>query len=263
MAHPHTVRWAWLGASLGLLIALLLFAPARWLGSALHNATGGRVQLVNTRGTVWNGRGDLLLSGGEGSRGQTALPQGVRWTLAPGWQQGPAVKAQLTSPCCTERPIGISLRPGLSNTDVVFSAFSSRWPAALLVGLGTPWNTLRLDGQLVFQSPGFTVAWHSGRPQLKGLLVIEARDLATRVSTLRPLGSYRVELRAKPEGDQATLALTTLSGGLQLQGNGQWVGGRLRFRGDAQAAPGNETALANLLSIIGRREGVRSLLTFG
>ena len=263
MAHPKAVRWAWLGAGLGLLTALLVFAPARWLGMALDSATGGRVQLVNTRGTVWNGRGDLLLSGGEGSRGQTALPQGVRWTLAPGWQQGPVMKARLSSPCCTEQPIGITLRPGLGSADMVFSAFSSRWPAALLVGLGTPWNTLRLDGQLMFQSPGFTVAWHSGRPQLKGLLVIEARDLATRVSTLRPLGSYRVELRARPEGDQATLALTTLSGGLQLQGNGQWVGGRLRFRGDAQAAPGSETALANLLSIIGRREGVRSLLTFG
>jgi general secretion pathway protein N len=263
MASHHAVRWSWLGGCAGLLIALLVFAPARWLGMALDSATGGRVQLVNTRGSVWNGQGDVLLSGGEGSRGQTALPQGVRWTLAPGWQQGPVMRARLISPCCTEQPIGITLRPGLGSADVQFAAFSSRWPAALLVGLGTPWNTLRLDGQLLFQSPGFSVAWHDGRPQLKGRLVIEARDLATRVSTLRPLGSYRVELRARPEGDQATLALTTLSGGLQLQGNGQWVGGRLRFRGDAQAAPGNETALANLLSIIGRREGVRSLLTFG
>lgn len=263
MAHPKAVRWAWLGAGLGLLSALLVFAPARWLGMALSRATGGQVQLVNTRGTVWDGQGDLLLNGGEGSRGHTALPQGVRWMLAPGWQKGPVLKAQLSSPCCTEQPIGITLHPGFGSTDVVFSAFSSRWPAALLVGLGTPWNTLRLDGQLLFQSPGFTAAWHNGRPQLQGLLVIEARDLATRVSTLRPLGSYRVELQSQPEGEKTSLALTTLSGGLQLQGNGQWVGGRLRFRGDAQAAPGNENALANLLSIIGRREGVRSLLTFG
>ena len=263
MAPYRARRWAWLGAVTGLLAALLVFAPARWLGAILGGLSGDKLQLVNARGTAWSGQGDLLFSGGEGSRGQTALPQGIRWTLRPAWSQGPALQASLSSPCCTEQPIGITVRPGLGNADLVFSAFSSRWPAALLVGLGTPWNTLRLDGQLLFQSPGFTVAWHSGRPQLKGLLVIEARDLATRVSTLRPLGSYRVELRARPEGDQATLALTTLSGGLQLQGNGQWVGGRLRFRGDAQAAPGNETALANLLSIIGRREGVRSLLTFG
>ena len=93
--------------------------------------------------------------------------------------------------------------------------------------------------------------------------MIEGHDLATRVSTLRPLGSYRINIKARPQGDQATLSLTTLNGGLLLQGQGQWVGGRLRFRGDARAAPGNETALANLLSIIGRREGTRSLLTFG
>lgn len=261
MARTMAVRWVWLGA--GLALAAVAFAPARWLAVGLDSASGGRVQLANVRGTVWSGQGDLLLSGGEGSRGQTALPQGVRWTLRPSWRGGPTMKARLSSPCCTEEPITVRLRPGMDSASLQFGAFSSRWPAALLVGLGTPWNTLRLDGQLRLQSPGFTVAWHSGRRQLKGELVIEGHDLATRVSTLRPLGSYRINIKARPQGDQATLSLTTLNGGLLLQGQGQWVGGRLRFRGDARAAPGNETALANLLSIIGRREGTRSLLTFG
>ena len=263
MAAYQAKRWAWLGAVGGLLIALVVFAPARWLGAALGSLSGDKLQLVNARGTVWDGQGDLLLSGGEGSRGQTALPQGIRWTLGPGWAQGPVLRARLTSPCCTEQPLVVSVRPGLGSTDIQLDAFSSRWPAAMLVGLGTPWNTLRLDGKLLLQSPGFSVAWNSGRPRLKGQIVIEAHDLATRVSTLRPLGSYRVEITTEAEGDEARLALTTLRGGLRLQGNGQWVGGRLRFRGDASAAPGNETALANLLSIIGRRDGTRSVLTFG
>jgi general secretion pathway protein N len=263
MAPHRARRWAWLGAITGLLAALLVFAPARWLGAALGSLSGGKLQLVNTRGTAWNGRGDLLFSGGEGSRGQTALPQGIRWTLRPAWSQGPALRARLSSPCCTEQPLTLTVRSGLGNAEVRFDAFSSRWPAAMLVGLGTPWNTLRLDGQLVLQSPGFSVAWNSGRPKLVGQIVIEAHDLATRVSTLRPLGSYRIDITARAEGDEAHLALTTLNGGLQLQGKGQWVGGRLRFRGDARAATGNETALANLLSIIGRRDGKRSVLTFG
>lgn len=263
MGAPRARRWASLGAVAGLLLALLCFAPARWLGSLLASATGDRLQLVNTRGTVWNGQGDLLLGGGEGSRSLTALPQGIVWTLGPGWSAGPALKLNLHSPCCTDQAIVARVRPGLGSVDMRFDAFSSRWPAAMLVGLGTPWNTLRLDGQMVLQSPGFAVAWNRGRLRLQGQLLIEARDLATRVATLRPLGSYRVDIQARAEGDEASLALSTLRGGLLLQGNGQWVGGRLRFRGDAQAAPGNETALANLLSIIGRREGKRSLLTFG
>lgn len=261
MAHTRAIRWTWLIA--GLALATVLFAPARWLGMGLEAASAGRVQLANARGTVWSGQADLLLSGGEGSRDQTALPQGLRWKLRPSWNSGPTLKARLTSPCCTEAPVTVRLRPGLDGVALQFGAFNSRWPAALLVGLGTPWNTLRLDGQLQLQSPGFTVAWHGGRAQLDGQLIIEGHDLATRVSTLRPLGSYRVEIQAQPPGDHATLSLSTLRGGLQLQGNGQWVGGRLRFRGDASAAPGNEDALANLLSIVGRREGARSLLNFG
>lgn len=256
-------RWAWWGAVGGLLVALVAFAPARWLGQALAQLSSGKLQLVNTRGTVWNGQGDLLISGGEGSRGTTSLPQGLQWTLGPGWSGGPVLRAGLRSPCCTDTPLNATLRPGLQRSVVRVEAFSSRWPAAMLVGLGTPWNTLRLDGQLLLQSPGFSVAWHSGRPRLDGQIQIEALDVATRISTLRPLGSYRVDLRADGQEDRASLSLNTLRGGLLLQGNGQWVGGRLRFRGDAQAAPGHETALANLLSIIGRRDGQRSLLTFG
>lgn len=262
MAVQRSRRWAWWGAITGLLVATLVFAPARWLGSVLASLTDDKLQLLNARGTVWNGQGDLLLSGGAGSKGQTALPEGIRWKLGLGWSAGPALRAHVSSPCCTEHPIVMTLQPGLGSAQVRFDAFSSRWPAAMLVGLGTPWNTLRLDGQLLLQSPGFAVAWNRGRPSLQGQIIVEAHDLATRVSTLRPLGSYRVEVQAGAN-DQANLSLATLSGGLQLQGNGQWVGGRLRFRGDAQAAPGNETALANLLSIIGRREGTRSLLTFG
>ena len=58
-------RLAWLGALLGLAIALLLFAPARWLAHAITSATGGQLQLVNERGTVWRGQADVLLTGGQ------------------------------------------------------------------------------------------------------------------------------------------------------------------------------------------------------
>ena len=50
---------------------------------------------------------------------------------------------------------------------------------------------------------------------------------------------------------------------LQLQGQGEWVDGKLRFRGEARADAGKEEALNNLINIIGRRRGDRSVLTVG
>jgi general secretion pathway protein N len=254
----------WFGAVVGLLAALALFAPARWLADAVSRATTGQVQLVNARGTVWQGRADLLFTGGDGSRTQTALPQGVAWRLRPTLATGrPAMAVVLSAPCCTSTPLNATVIPRSGGLEVALAAFSSRWPADLLSGLGTPWNTLRMEGQLALQSDGLNLRVDRGRPSLQGVLVVDALDIASRLSTLRPLGSYRMELRAEAESNTATLNLSTLRGDLLLQGSGQWVGGRLRFRGEAEAAAGREVALTNLLNIMGKREGTRSVFNVG
>ena len=49
----------------------------------------------------------------------------------------------------------------------------------------------------------------------------------------------------------------------EATGTGQWVGGRLRFEGVASAAPDRLEALSNLLNIIGRRDGARSVIKVG
>jgi general secretion pathway protein N len=116
---------------------------------------------------------------------------------------------------------------------------------------------------LALQSQGLTLRWDQGRANIQGGLTIDSLDTASRLSTLRPLGSYRMELRASPDGHTATLNLSTLRGDLQLQGSGQWVGGRLRFQGQAQAAPGSEVALTNLLNIMGKRRGPLSVFNIG
>ena len=259
-------RLAWLGAGLGLLLAGVLFAPAHWLALAVDTGTAGQVQLPHARGTVWNGQADLLLTGGTGSRSQIALTQGLQWRLRPAWVDGsPVLRLQLTAPCCTPQGLTLTAWPqGLSGIRLRLAALQSHWPSELLAGLGTPWNTLRLEGQLALQSPGLDLRWASGRWHLQGALTLELHDAASRLSRLRPLGSYRLAVTAVADQGIATLALQTLSGELQLQGQGQWmVGGRLRFRGEAQASPEREEALSNLLNIVGRRQGTRSLLTIG
>ena len=50
---------------------------------------------------------------------------------------------------------------------------------------------------------------------------------------------------------------------MKLSGNGTWGPGGVRFRGEASAAATDEAALSNLLNIIGRRDGAKSVITIG
>ena len=250
--------WALAGALLGGLPALVLFAPAQWLASGVQRASSGQLQLAQARGTVWNGSAQLVLTGGQSSQDAAALPGRLDWQLRPTWSGG--VRALVRAACCTPAPLRLHLQPRWGGARLRVADGSSQWPAALLTGLGTPWNTLQLQGRLALQTLGLNAEWASGRMLLAGQLRLDALSVSTRLSTLKPMGSYRLLLQG---GSAPTLQLTTLDGALQMHGSGQWVGQRLRFEGEATAAPEREAALSNLLNIIGRRRGARSLITLG
>ena len=250
--------WALAGALLGALPALAVFAPAQWLASTVARASGGQVQLAQARGTVWNGSAQLVLTGGLDSQDAAALPGRLNWQLRPTW--GGGVRALVRAACCTPEPLRLQVQPRWGGAQLTVQDNQSQWPAALLTGLGTPWNTLQLQGQLALHTSGLNAEWASGRMLLAGQLQLDALAMSTRLSTLRPMGSYRLLLEG---GAVPTLQLTTLDGALQMQGSGQWVGKRLRFEGEATAEPEREAALSNLLNIIGRRRGARSLITLG
>ena len=108
-----------------------------------------------------------------------------------------------------------------------------------------------------------------GRRRLPGMARVgsylrfgdQPAPLSSRLSPLRPLGDYRLDLSG---GAPPRLTLQTLGeAALILTGAGHWSGERLVFRGEAQAAPQREEALENLLNIIGRRQGPRSTITSG
>lgn len=253
-----TTRWALAGACLGLAGVLVSQAPAAWLAQALHQASDGRLLLAQARGTVWNGSAQMLLTGGAGSHDAMALPGHMHWQLRPhGWG---GLQVQLRSDCCHREPTQLQLQPRWGGVTIALADGQSHWPAQLLGGLGTPWNTLQPEGELTLGTQGLQVQLNQGRLTLQGQLVLSASAMASRLSTLRPMGHYRLTLQGGP---QPTLQLATLEGALRLSGSGQWVGGRLRFQGEASAAEGREAALANLLNIIGRRQGARSLISVG
>jgi general secretion pathway protein N len=253
-----------LGALVGVVVALAAFAPAAWLAGAVASATGQRLLLADARGTVWSGSAVAVLTGGAGSRDASALPGRLAWSLSP---QGLGLAVSLRQACCINGELRLAVRPGWARVRFELPPAQGalgQWPAAWLAGLGTPWNTIQPTGSMQLSSPGLSFESVQGRWQFNGRAELELQGMASRVSTLEVLGSYRLVLaRDAGSADGATLSLTTLQGALLLTGNGQWAASHWRFLGQASAAPGAETVLNNLLNIIGRRQGALSVISIG
>lgn len=260
-------RWAEFGAVLGLVTAVVAWAPAAWLASAVSSATHQRLVLADARGTLWNGSARLILSPGPGSRDASELPQRLGWTMRPGWiDGGPGLRLTLDQSCCIKPAAPLTASFGLDRLTVRLPDATPeqpwiRWPAGWLSGLGTPWNTLAPDGVIAVSAQGFVFEGRGAAVNVSGVAQVELRDFSSRLAQVAPLGSYRMGLVGG--GQTPQLILTTIQGPLQLSGQGSLGAKRAQFRGEATAAPGSEAALANLLNIIGRREGARSIISVG
>ena len=258
------MRWAVAGGVLGALLALLVFAPAAWLASAVASATQHRLILADARGTLWSGSAVAVLTGGAGSRDASSLPGRMAWTLRP---HGLGLELQLQHACCLNGAVALQVRPGFGRTEVVLvppSGWVGQWPTAFLGGLGTPWNTMELGGSVRLVSPGLRIESVQGRWVVDGRADLDLVGVSSRLTTLESLGSYRMSLSGDATNPGISLlSLTTQDGALKLSGNGTWGPAGVRFRGEASASASEEAALSNLLNIIGRRDGARSVISIG
>ncbi len=255
-------RWGWAGLVIGAIVAVVAFAPATWLATAVAERTQHKFLLTDARGTVWNGSAVPVLTGGQDSRSATMLPGRIRWTIG---LRGLALELRVRQPCCINDEMVLLLRPGLGRLSVQLLPGAGQlgeWPAAWLAGLGAPWNTLQLGGSLRLSTSGLTLVMAAGRWTVVGQADLELSNVVSRLTTLDRLGSYRVHLDGAADRPPA-FTFNTLDGALLLSGSGQWTGSQLRFRGEARAAPGAERELDNLLNFLGRRQGALSLISIG
>ncbi len=246
MAKPAARRVSLvLAAVLAAALTVVVRAPAAWLGDWLQSH--GRLRLVDARGTLWNGSAMLGLSDG---RQITLVPGRVAWRLELGALVSGRVAARLAHPWLAA-PLSLSLGAGTT----ALSAGSAELPAAALAVLGAPFNTLRPGGALELRWSDFELRGGA----LAGELRVDWRAAQSALSTVAPLGDYRLSVRG--EGDRARLRLDTLSGPLHLQGNGSLGAGRLRFEGLASAEPQMRAALNGLLGVLGPRAGDNAVLS--
>lgn len=238
---------AWL-----LLVALsmgatvLLFFPAAWVAQMVETQTGGRLTLGDAQGTLWRGSAFVGGAAGRGGAVTPLLPGRFSWQVSPLALVG-AVEARLDNPAALSQPL--TLRGGWTRWQV--SPAALLLPAEGLAGLGAPLNTLAPSGRLQLSWTTLALALVDRTLSVEGRTTLEMSDMASRLSPLRPLGSYALALDW--HGQRADLGLRTVRGALQLDGAGTLENGRLQFSGQAQAAAGYEETLANLLNLLGQR----------
>jgi general secretion pathway protein N len=262
-SRSATLRGAAVGAAFGAVIAFLANLPAAWVAQVVASATNQRLLLADARGTLWSGSAVAVLTGGPQSRDASALPGRLEWTLG---LRGYGFELRAQHACCLNGSLAVQVRPGFGR--IAFTVLPSpgwlgQWPSSWLGGLGTPWNTLQLGGAVRLVSPGVRVESVQGRWRVDGRADIELLGVSSRMTTLSTLGNYRMSVSGDAQSSTSRLQLSTQDGALQLSGEGSLGPNGLTFRGEARAEAADEPALNNLLNIIGRREGARSVISIG
>jgi general secretion pathway protein N len=221
--------------------------PASVAGWALARASHETWWLCNSEGTLWAGSAQWALKSPESE--PVLLPGRVHWQIDATWA-GLKLVLTLPSPGGNEQQVGVLFSPRHGYLD----AGQLRLPARLLGGLGAPFNTLGLEGELMMEWPASIWNYRPLAPVSPVSSKIELRGVSARVTPVSPMGTYQLGLEWGPAG--GSFNLITLTGPLMLSGQGSFQSGRaFRFDGQAQADAAMQGQMNGLLSILGQQEG--------
>jgi len=247
-------------ACVGAIGVLAVQAPARLIASAARNWSNAHVLLTETTGTIWDGQADCVLASADSVTAlHTRLPGRLAWHINPWRLLVGAVDLRVSDDAVLDAPLIMRFEGRASGT---IESGLMRLPAAALAGLGAPWNTIRPGGALVLEWDTL----HLSDRALHGALRLQWLEASSSLTPVAPFGSYR--LQADGIFDGARLVLETLSGPMELMGNGTIAQNlQLHFQGRARVRAGTDEAIATqlsgLVSLLGRSDGTGAILSFG
>jgi len=230
-------------------LTVMLFLPATWMMYIVEKQTGGRLTLGDARGTLW--RGSAFIGGAASGIDPVTplLPGRFSWRLSPMILLG-SVDAELENDAAMSRTVSVtgnwrqlSVSPG-----------AILLPAERLAALGAPLNTIQPSGQMRLSWEALQLTKQNGNIGVVGSMHLEMNGIGSRLSPIKPLGSY--DLLLDWHGTQAKATLKTTKGPMLLNGSGTFAGGQLQFSATAQAESGQEQGLANFLNLLGQHRKV-------
>lgn len=248
-------------AAFVLIVASLLAlssAPATWLDALASLATGGKLRLAQASGSIWQGSGRLVWADtGETAEARlslagVALPGRVHWRLSP----LPLVLGLVEASVRADGMAGeVALQGSFSELRLGNGRLDL--PRIELGALGSPWNTVRPAGAVSLSWSSVTLS----ASRFEGSVAIELREVASALSPVRPLGSYRIDVQG--QGTQALITMRTLDGALALSGQGSASARGFSFLARAHPSRPDDTRLQGLLGLVGQRDGEQTVIRIG
>jgi general secretion pathway protein N len=226
--------------ALAFFLTLIVTAPAALLDHWLQRATQNRLVLANGNGTLWNGSGTLAL---RAQGDQFIALQSLRWSVnwASIFTGHLAVKLNWDN--LTNAPATDAI---LSAGQIELRHVSLSLPVHALNEISPLLKPAQFHGQFQVQADDLILDSQG----IKGNATVEWLQAGSKLSSVDPLGNYRITLNG--QGNTINIGLGTTSGALKLSGQGSWAIGRgLTFQGTAEAAPENRESLAELLHNLG------------
>lgn len=216
--------------------------PAVVLDPLARHLCNDQCHLVNASGTVWSGSGQVEI---RDASGHFDLAQNLMWTLQPASLLAGHLVFAVESGHGTP-PFLVTIGPRnitAANVDVALSAHVLGLMAPRLAPLGLT-GDVRVHADKLMLAHG----------ELTGEAILYWRSAGSMLTTVRPLGEYELRINA---GDGTTHAsLQTLTGPVQLDGDGSWKQGDApAFAANAQIPPEQREQLTPLLRLIAIDQG--------
>lgn len=227
------------------LLTLLITAPASLLDSVVQYATGGRLMLAHAQGTIWNGAATPAL------RGRTAnliTLEPMHWDVAvlPLFTGKMQLSLQWDDFAPGQTMAAPAMEAMLTFKQIELQHVLLLLPARILEELSPILKPAQFRGQFHIQSERLVLT----KNNLHGSAVVDWQQASSALSSIAPLGNYRVTLNGA--GERVNIGLSTPSGVLLLNGQGFWSAAHgLEFHGTAQAAAGKHESLTELLHHLG------------
>ena len=226
------------------LLFLIVQMPASWFAWGLHRYTQGNVRLDPIAGSLWSGTGRLVV------HYPPTTPHDfgqAEWGINPLWLFTGRVQLSLQT-SHQDRKIKTTL--GMARNSLLLKDTEADLPAAFVAQLYTPLSLISPQGKVRISTTSLTFA----PEKLEGTATLEWLNAGSSLTSVQPLGDYRLEITGAEKN--ANLRLATLRGDLEFTGQGQWQlqSGMLQINGSAQPR-GHAGELESLLSMLGPDQG--------